>query len=984
MKKSKLFLALSSFLSIGMTSCGEPSTFKVSFSTGVGYTIIGEEKANKDSSYSFSIKFSEGYEASPTFKVDVNGEVVTGNEYSYTVENVSSDLNIEVSGVSKISFDVSFVAAEGVTFNGLNKVDYGATYTFTASKKEGYEGDLAIFYAIGEDSNKTIAGENGEYSISEVKGNLTISANPLDLIEYNVNTPSKNDAYTFQGESKVKYGQDYTFELKENIGFQFSSISAKENNEPKLVEPIGNDTYKVSNVKGELTIIVNDPDVKYFSINKDFDSTHFDFVGDEKAAYGSDYVFELNLKEGFSEGENFVFLVNDDTPSKNEDGKYVVRNVTAPIHIEAFGEEEVKLNVSFSSDVEGAISNVAEQIPYFSPTYSFVLNFSSKYSQCEDEVQVYLSNDGEETLLVKGEDGSYTLNNPHKDFQILVKGCRLNRYTISFYNGDERVYEATLNDGTKLTSDQLFEAETALKSRLNENEQFEGWKDFDIDSLITKDLKVESLISTGISTLVELKGMEENGVYHLTNDIELSSKLDIENFSGYLNGNGHKLIGLGAINGSSASALFKNFSGTLKNIYVDFSIIAYRDFGAGLISNMTGGFLDNIDANLSFIGETYPGGFDGGLVNKLIDGTISNSKIHFSSATLNSSTDLVGAVVGSLEGGKVDNITILTPKGMDNANLSIAFKTNEGLETSISNCSVITEKSHLLYDNSLAEGTKTDSTYMGMPVYSKSAKTENDQGSVSLFSSTCNVKLMKRSLFYIRSSVSFHLDGGNLAINPNSWYKVEVTYLSANSYLFKVSNNQTCFASIRKADLSYQNPDLLNSMIGFYPWAIVDATIECTPIYSEIADLSLTGVKIADALFNGGELQNDYAQPVYYHSLNAGVNTIVNDADISKYSTITFGLKSNTDASYLSDFYNDSSRASGYDINATGWAIIRATKNSSNKWDVRLYRFDSMSSDRTADYKELKDQDGTKLNDLFPAISTWVGTGIYSTSIYAK
>lgn len=981
MKKTKLFLALSSLLSLGMVSCGDISTFKVSFSTGEGYTLVGEEKAKKDTSYSFSISFNEGYEATSSFEVKVNGEIIEGENYSYTVANVNSDLDISVAGVAKMTFNVSFLANEGIEFVGESSASYGDSYSFIATKKEGYEGEVKISYFMGEEESKTLTSSSSTYTINNVKGNLVISSSNLDLIEYNVTAPSKNEAYSFTGEAKVKYGQDYIFTLKSNVGYQFSSVSVKENGIAKEVKELNDDQYKVSNVKGDLTIEVIEPGVRYFSINKDFDSTHFDFVGEDRVAYGQDYVFDLKLKDGFKEGSNFTFLVNDDVPVKNNDGHYVVSNVTSIIHIEAFGEEEVKLNVTFSADEEKAITNVNEEIPYFQDNYSFTLNFTSSYSQCEEEVQVYLSVDGNETLLSKDASGVYSLANPHKDFKILVKGCRLNRYTVSFYNKENKVFETSLTDGTKLSKEQLEEAKQAVVATLGENEQFEYF-DFDSNLEVKNDLTIQAVVSTKVSALNELKDMESSGAYYLGNDIELEEGLGIESFSGYLNGNGHKLLFKKLLNGSSAFGLFKNFSGVLKNFEINEAFVPYRDNVAGLIQTMNDGLIENVKVNISIAGITY--GYDGGFVRDLKGGTIKDSTIHFSSATLNSETDLVGAVVGNVEGGSVENVKVITPKGMDNSNVKIAYKSAEGMEDAVSNCTIETEKTHLLYESPLADGTKTENAYMGMPVYSKPVSTSTGSDSVSLFASDCNVKLMKRSVFYIRSSRYFLLDGGTLQVMANKWTKVEITFLEENKYFITTSDGEVYQGNTRSATLSYQNPDVLNNMLGYYPWAVTNATIECTPIYSEIADLSLTGNKVADAIFTEGELQSDYAHPVYFHSLNAGTNDIVSDLNISSYSTITFGLKSVTNASYAGDFTNDSDKAYTFDVNATGWAVFRLTKNSDATWDVRMYRFDSMSSDRTVSYKGLTSQTATKLTDLFPSISTWVGTGIYSTSIYAK
>ena len=95
-------------------------THAVTLTSGEGYTLTGEATAEDGKDYTFTVTVSEGYDAA-NMVVKVNDAEVTAVDGKYTVEKVSSDLTITVSGVKKIII-------------GLSTLRFGSTDSIRSAK----------------------------------------------------------------------------------------------------------------------------------------------------------------------------------------------------------------------------------------------------------------------------------------------------------------------------------------------------------------------------------------------------------------------------------------------------------------------------------------------------------------------------------------------------------------------------------------------------------------------------------------------------------------------------------------------------------------------------------------------------------------------------------------------------------------------------------------------------------------------------------
>jgi len=102
------------------TVTAEIADYTVTIPAGEGYTITGEKTVKNGEDYTFTVTVTEGYDAA-NMVVKVNDAEVTAVDGKYTVEKVSSDLTITVSGVKKIII-------------GLSTLRFGSTDSIRSAK----------------------------------------------------------------------------------------------------------------------------------------------------------------------------------------------------------------------------------------------------------------------------------------------------------------------------------------------------------------------------------------------------------------------------------------------------------------------------------------------------------------------------------------------------------------------------------------------------------------------------------------------------------------------------------------------------------------------------------------------------------------------------------------------------------------------------------------------------------------------------------
>ena len=383
----------------------------VTLTPGEGYTLTGEATAEDGKDYTFTVTVSEGYDAA-NMVVKVNGEEVTAVDGKYTVEKVSSDLTITVSGVKKIiiglsalrfgstdsirsakyfdmtpSFDPAVKEYTLLVPDSTNAVYAWATRGADLSTKASIKATWTSM-STGEASNTTLisgssSGKNlSGFNIASAESNtLTITVTDDGSTDvYSVKTVRIAPSLTKLALDGVKVNETFSATKK-----TYTAMTTKDS-VTVLATPRGEDytvTYngETSNViplsagENKIEIVVTNKDgytSSYTLTVTKADHTvtiptdeSYLVTGKEAVMDGADYTFKVEVDYRYEAGEDFAVKVNGETVT-GEKGVYTVKNVTTDLVI----------------TVEGATKKVLKPV-----TVYFSFSHDDKFESCEQSGQ---------------------------------------------------------------------------------------------------------------------------------------------------------------------------------------------------------------------------------------------------------------------------------------------------------------------------------------------------------------------------------------------------------------------------------------------------------------------------------------------------------------------------------------------------------------------------------------------------------------------
>ncbi len=157
------------------------NSYTVTLPKGKGYTVKGEETALYGKDYVFELVLEEAYDRSDV-TVKANGQVLKAEEGKYTVENVTADVEITVSGVEVNTYSVNLITGRGFTMDpaGEQTVEHGKTVTFTVQAKDPS-------YGITVKANgKVLKAKEGKYTLANIREDITVRVTVTGLPELTV------------------------------------------------------------------------------------------------------------------------------------------------------------------------------------------------------------------------------------------------------------------------------------------------------------------------------------------------------------------------------------------------------------------------------------------------------------------------------------------------------------------------------------------------------------------------------------------------------------------------------------------------------------------------------------------------------------------------------------------------------------------------------------------------------------------------------
>ncbi len=360
--------------------------------------------------------------------------------------------------------------------------------------------------------------------------------------------------------------------------------------------------------------------------------------------------------------------------------------------------------------------------------------------------------------------------------------------------------------------------------------------------------------STAISSAAEFAAMEEDGIYHLTADIDLGDNAPLESFSGVLDGSGHRIYSGKRRTGGPACGLFKELKGLVRNVVTDFNIDYYGYIGGGICGTLDGGIIEDVTAHTIFRWKID--GQCGGIAATATNGAlIRNSTVYFLSKAMDKSVEEpIGTVVGNLgENCVVDNVKVKIPAAFDASKLEVV-RSSENKGT-VTNCSIVNYQEKALDDALYEGGEETTETYNGMPLRKKTFTAVND--GTEFLNSTYDLNQIKTASFFLKITElkaggsadsladldSFAITGGSNYIHRSTegreaWNYVEIRKIADNEftvYTVMLTPNTTYFSAAEFADRTGDaGGNLLSSFTGIYSWKGVNTmTIYSTPLYVE-------------------------------------------------------------------------------------------------------------------------------------------------------
>ena len=174
--------------------------YKVTLSSGSGYTLKGEPVAGYATDYTFTLEIADGYSKTDNFMVDVNGRPMQSDSGSYTVTNVTSDIIVTVFGVADITPPSAEIEIGTNKFGSfINKITFGMffkkTQTVTVTASDEGSGIAKAEYLVSETAfadKNAITGDWTELTFKDGKASFDIEPNKKATVYVRVTDLSGN------------------------------------------------------------------------------------------------------------------------------------------------------------------------------------------------------------------------------------------------------------------------------------------------------------------------------------------------------------------------------------------------------------------------------------------------------------------------------------------------------------------------------------------------------------------------------------------------------------------------------------------------------------------------------------------------------------------------------------------------------------------------------------------------------------------------
>lgn len=253
---------------IGSQAVGSdaPAAFLLDDTTVIkvtGYTVTlgeglsGESTVAPGADYTFTATDADNYDY--VISATMGGETTTANDNgdgTYTIPGVTGNLVINATMTPK-SYNVTVEGTGAGDVTAADKATYNTDYTFTVTEGDNYTYTTTV--TVGGKAYTLGTPENGKYTIpgTDIKGDIVISvtktAKPSSVVSV-----TKPDYV--KGNDTATKGQDYTFTVDKEEGYDYSEPTVKVGDVDVTDKVVKNDdgsyTIPGSTITGNITIEV--------------------------------------------------------------------------------------------------------------------------------------------------------------------------------------------------------------------------------------------------------------------------------------------------------------------------------------------------------------------------------------------------------------------------------------------------------------------------------------------------------------------------------------------------------------------------------------------------------------------------------------------------------------------------------------------------------------------------------------------------------
>lgn len=496
-----------------------------------GFTTdpTGTREVQGGEPFSFRVTPAEGYEIRA---VKWGDEILTETDGKYTIASVAESGTVEITAAKKqykitveaaVEQDedldaagVIFKDSEGNPFDPTQtKVDHGEALVFTLELAEGYHTNDGKAPSIGINSNDYDL-TNGIYTVESVTRDLLIRVFNVEKKTYTVAKPT-GDGFTFTGEDTVKHGEDYTFTVTANEGYENLKVAV---NGTEITAVEGVYTASACKKAPEITVTVSKSKLAVTAEGEGFT------LDPESAEieYGGSYTFAVKPAEGYEVGESGLTVTANGTALTETEGKYTAENITAATVIKVEGMVKRTYTVTlptgdgFTVTADSGSNTVTHGEDF---AFTVTVDSTNGYVQSPDfAVKVG------DTVLT-GENGRYTIPAVTGDQTVSVSGVSLSSFNIQVSTGG---YSITAMTGSKNPAPYG----SSYKFKLELKPGYMKTADFAVKAngtpLTADSSGVYTVENIRAHTTIEIFGVS-NGSYNITFSSDASYKVTAVNSS---------------------------------------------------------------------------------------------------------------------------------------------------------------------------------------------------------------------------------------------------------------------------------------------------------------------------------------------------------------------------------------------------------------------------------------------------------------------